>query len=33
MLQYAENEEPFLMGASYYPEEVPLKKGSSFSAY
>jgi len=27
-VQYADGCEPFLMEASYHPEEVPLKKGS-----
>jgi hypothetical protein len=32
-VQYAEISEPFLMGASYYPEEVSLNLGSLISAY
>ena len=31
--RYAKISEPFLMGASYYPEEVPLNLGSLISAY
>jgi hypothetical protein len=27
-VQYANRREPFLMGASYHPKKVPLKKGS-----
>ena len=32
-VQYAEILQPFLMGASYHPEEVPLKKGLWNLAY
>jgi len=32
-VQYAEISEPFLMGASYCTEEVPLNLGSLISAF